>query len=155
KINNKSYIGLTIQGSRTRYLHHQYEVRSGSNFPIHNAIRKHGLNNFELTEIINLEELNYSPELLKDLEKHYIRLYNSNNRSICYNITEGGDGTLGRKHSNETKRKIRLKALGRKATEETKKALKDSYDRRRNTPEWDEWYSKMLNRPAHNRIKTL
>lgn len=42
-------------------------------------------------------------------------------------MTEGGDGTFGRLHSEETKEKIRQKALGRKASEETKRKLSQIY----------------------------
>lgn len=43
-----------------------------------------------------------------------------------YNLTEGGDGTFGRLHSEETKEKIRQKAIGRKASEETKKKMSEA-----------------------------
>lgn len=122
-INNKVYIGLTVQGAKTRYLHHQYEARSGSNFPIHNSIRKYGIENFML-EV--LDTLDVSEEL-KELEKFYISLYNSNNRLQGYNLTEGGDGTLGKYHSSETKNKIRLKALNRKPKEDTKYRMSESH----------------------------
>lgn len=48
------------------------------------------------------------------------------NREKGYNLTKGGDGTFGRMHSEETKEKIRQKALGRKASEETKKKMSES-----------------------------
>lgn len=124
-LNNKVYIGLTIQGARTRYIHHLYETRSGSKFPIHNSIRKHGMENFNL-EILETSE---NSETLKELEKHYIKLYNSNNRKLGYNLTEGGDGTLGRKHSEETKSKIRNKAFNRIVSEETKNRMKASHEK--------------------------
>lgn len=121
KINNKIYIGITNQGAGVRYLHHLYEARSGSLFPIHNAIRKYGKDNFTL-EIIELCE---DSDTLKEREKYWIAFYNSTDRSIGYNMTEGGDGTFGRKHSEETKEKIRQKALGRKASEETRQRMSE------------------------------
>lgn len=123
KVNNKIYIGITNQGAGVRYLHHLYEARSGSPFPIHNAIRKYGKNNFTL-EIVELCE---TSEILKEREKYWIAFYNSTDRSIGYNMTEGGDGTFGRKHSEETKEKIRQKALGRKISEETRKKMSNSH----------------------------
>lgn len=121
KVNNKIYIGITNQGAGVRYLHHLYEARSGSPFPIHNAIRKYGKDNFTL-EII---ELCGTSEILKEREKYWIAFYNSTDRNIGYNMTEGGDGTFGRRHSEETKEKIRQKALGRKHSEEAKKKMSE------------------------------
>lgn len=128
KINNKIYIGLTIQGSRVRFLHHLYEARSGSIFPIHRALRKYKEENFELETLITLPE-GQDKEELKRLEKFYIKDLKANNRQFGYNLTEGGDGTLGRLHSEETKEKIRQKALGRKMSEESKKRMSEAQER--------------------------
>lgn len=125
KINNKVYIGLTIQGARTRYLHHLYEARSGSPFPIHRAIRKHGEENFDMEVLISVD----AQEELKILEKAYIQEHRANNRQFGYNMTEGGDGTFGRLHSEETKELIRQKAKGRKMSEETKQRMREAHER--------------------------
>ena len=65
-INNKVYIGQTKQELKKRHNGHitdsQNEKREGYTTHFHNAIRKYGIENFEL-EIIHfgetLEELNY------------------------------------------------------------------------------------------------
>lgn len=119
KITGKIYIGITNQGSGTRYRHHWYEARIGDPCPIHKSMAKYGEENFTL-EIIDFAE---TYEELKEKEKFYINKFNSMDRSIGYNLTEGGDGTFGKMHSDETKEKIRQKALGRKASEETKKKM--------------------------------
>lgn len=123
KINNKIYIGITSQGAGVRFYKHLSDALHGSLFPIHNAIRKYGKDNFIL-EIIELCE---DSNALKEREKYWIAFYNSTDRSIGYNMTEGGDGTFGRKHSEETKEKIRQKALGRKASEETKQKMSEAH----------------------------
>ena len=64
--------------------------------------------------------------MAEEKEKFYIKKFNSMDRSIGYNLTEGGDGTFGRFLSEETKEKIRQKALGRKASEEAKKKMSES-----------------------------
>lgn len=140
KINNKIYIGLTIQGTRTRYLHHLYEARSGSPFPIHRAIRKYGEENFEIETIISIE----GNEELKNLEKFYIQEYKANNRQFGYNMTEGGDGTFGRLHSEETKDLIRQKAIGRKPSEDTRRRQSEAHDRNKN----EDWYKENKRKAA-------
>jgi len=123
KLNNKIYIGITIQGARTRFLHHLYESRSGSSFPIHRSINKYGKENFTIDTI----EVCDSAEKMKEREKFWISFYNTTDRSIGYNRTIGGDGTFGRLHSDETKEKIRRKALGRRASEEIRARMSESH----------------------------
>lgn len=122
KINGKIYIGITNQGSGVRYYKHWSDARKGDPCPMHKAMAKYGKENFTL-EIIDFAD---TYEELKEKEKFYIKKFNSMDRSIGYNLTEGGDGTFGRFHSEETKEKIRQKALGRKASEEAKKKMSES-----------------------------
>ena len=122
KITGKIYIGITNQGSGARYRHHWYESRIGEPSPIHRSMAKYGEDNFTL-EIIDFAE---TYEELKEKEKFWIKKFNSTDRNVGYNLTEGGDGTFGRTHSEETKEKIRQKALGRKISEETKKKMSEA-----------------------------
>ena len=122
KVTNKVYIGITNQGSGARYRHHWYESRIGEPSPIHRSMAKYGEENFTL-EIIDFAD---TYDELKEKEKYWIKQYNSTDRTIGYNLTEGGDGTFGKKLSEETKDKIRQKALGRKLSEETKARMSES-----------------------------
>lgn len=122
KVNNKIYIGITNQGSGTRFRHHLYESRIGEPSPIHKAMAKYGESNFSL-EIIDFAD---TYDELKEKEIYYIDKFNSTDRKIGYNLTKGGDGTFGRLHSEETKEKIRQKAIGRKASDEVKKKMSES-----------------------------
>jgi len=101
-VNNKIYIGLTTQEVWNRYLNHLSEARCGSKWPIHRAIRKYGKENFKLEILASLEE----NQDLYELEKYYIKMYNSSNRYIGYNLTKGGEGSSGIKRSEEFKNKI-------------------------------------------------
>lgn len=107
KLTNKVYIGITNQGSGARYRHHWYESRTGEPSPIHRSMAKYGEENFTL-EIIDFAD---TYDELKEKEKYWIKWYNSTDRSIGYNLTEGGDGTFGRMHSEETKEKNQTKSL--------------------------------------------
>lgn len=122
KVTGKIYIGITNQGSGARYRHHWYEARIGESAPIHKSMAKYGEENFTL-EIIDFAD---TYEELKEKEKFWIKELNSMDRKIGYNLTEGGDGTFGRMHSEETKEKIRQKAIGRKASDETKKKMSET-----------------------------
>lgn len=122
KVTGKVYIGITNQGAGARYRHHWYEARIGEPAPIHRSMAKYGEENFTL-EIIETVD---TYDELKEREKYWIKFYDSMNREKGYNLTEGGDGTFGRLHSEETKEKIRQKAIGRKASEETKKKLSEA-----------------------------
>lgn len=121
-ITNKIYIGITTQGSGTRFRHHVYEARSGEPSPIHKSMAKYGEDKFKL-EIIDFAD---TSDELKEKEKYWIAFYNSTDSSIGYNLTKGGDGTFGRTHSEETKEKIRQAAIGRKASDETRKRMSES-----------------------------
>ena len=102
KVTNKVYIGITNQGSGARYRHHWYESRIGEPSPIHRSMAKYGEENFTL-EIIDFAD---TYDELKEKEKYWIKQYNSTDRTIGYNLTEGGDGTFGKKHSEETKKRM-------------------------------------------------
>ena len=101
-INNKIYVGITNQGYKTRWYKHCSDSIRECGFPLHLAMRKHGIANF----IIEIIDTANTIEELKEKEKYWIKTLASNNRQIGYNLTEGGDGTFGRKTSEETKEKI-------------------------------------------------
>lgn len=125
KQNGKIYIGITNQGANTnRWYKHCSDANVGSTFPLHNAIRKYGKENFqiEVIEIIENEDFDY----LKEREIYWIKELDSYNRKIGYNLTLGGDGTFGRFHSEETKDKIRQKALNRHPSDITRKNMSDA-----------------------------
>lgn len=89
KINNKIYIGLTKQSLERRSRNGKGYLSSSY---FYNAIQKYGWNNFEH---IILEE-NLTLDEAKEKEKYYIQKYNSTDRSIGYNIKDGGEfGGLG------------------------------------------------------------
>ena len=89
KINKKIYIGKAINIT-TRWNQHyldSFNDNINDNSIIHKAIRKYGVESFSF-EILIL----CSPKELDELEKYYIKYYNSNNKDIGYNIAEGGGG---------------------------------------------------------------
>lgn len=103
-IDGKKYIGKQWQDNKHYYL--------GSGLYLQRAVQKYGKKNFK-KEI--LESNIYDYDLLSEREKYYIKLYDALNSDEYYNLTEGGDGVVvGRKFSEETKRKMSESAKGRK-----------------------------------------
>lgn len=94
-INNKKYIGITTKTLEERYKQHIWSINNGNYF--HNAFRKYGIENFKLEIIDTSNSINE----LKEKEIYWIKFYNSCKRG--YNLTYGGDGCWGYKHTEETK----------------------------------------------------
>lgn len=97
--NRKRYVGITSQEVEKRW-------KNGTGYRENNyftkAINKYGWDNFE--HIIVAKGL--TEDEAKWLEVELIRGWNSNNSNFGYNLTVGGEGRKGIKHSEETKRKI-------------------------------------------------
>lgn len=100
-INNKIYIGLTKNSLHARKWRHLYYAKPGIGNMFHNAIRKHGEQNF-IWEVI--DEAKTYKELQKR-ESYWIKKLASNDRKIGYNITLGG-GSEGIKRSKKTRKLI-------------------------------------------------
>lgn len=95
-VNNKVYVGKTVYSLETRKSQHIRDAKK-SKFYFHNAIRKYGIDNF-LWEI--LYECNCKHEL-NTKEIKFIQQFNSFGSG--YNMTKGGEGTLGRIPSEHTR----------------------------------------------------
>lgn len=90
KINNKIYIGLTIGSiSRRATVHKSDALTKRYNLPFHNAIRKYGFDSFEWKM---LEDLIATREEAMVKERYFIALLTSQDKSIGYNVSSGGDG---------------------------------------------------------------
>lgn len=85
KVNGKQYVGQTSRNIDTRFEEHCYDDRSNS--AIHKAIKKYGINSFELKE---LESVDLS--LLDDKEKYWIEKLDTYKNG--YNCNVGGDQSL-------------------------------------------------------------
>lgn len=117
--NGKVYVGITSK----KRLNDRWEKGvgyTGCTYFYH-AIKKYGWDNIKhevILQGIDKEHAVYT-------EKYLIKWYKIHN--ICYNITDGGDGTFGKKTSEETKLKIGKANLGKNVgkirSEDTKKLL--------------------------------
>tara|TARA_B100000925_G_scaffold203051_1_gene154066 strand:+ start:284 stop:997 length:714 start_codon:yes stop_codon:yes gene_type:complete len=96
-IDGKKYIGKTIEYKK-RMLQHKNSKRKTY---ISNAIRKYGWENFKREKIID----DVPEEDLDNLEIFYIEVENTM-APAGYNLTKGGEGASGYKHTEEAIRKI-------------------------------------------------
>lgn len=117
-INDKSYIGISIHPpGKGRIRNH---LSGYGNCIISNAVKKYGRDAFTY-EIL---ENNIFPELLPDLEIAYIKKYQTIT-PLGYNLTHGGEGTLGYRFSAEQRRRL----------SETRKGEKNSFFGKKHSPE--------------------
>jgi group I intron endonuclease len=103
-INNKIYIGKANNIKKRLNAHKTAARKKDPNdySKIHRAFNKYGEENFIIEELGQ-----YSAEIeALQAEKEFIKNYNSTNDLIGYNITEGGEGSSGFKHSEESKEKM-------------------------------------------------
>lgn len=117
-INDKKYVGQTIQNGKRRFhAHKRVALKEKSQLPLHRAIRKYGIENFRY-EI--LEECD-SIGALNAAESKWIlelRTYGSHG----YNCTTGGEGFIV---SDETKQKMSQSRIGMKLSDEHRKAISE------------------------------
>lgn len=115
----KKYIGITSQSPNQRW-------RNGNGYKynpyFYNAILKYGWDSF-------FHEIFFSgltEEDAKSKETELISKYNTMCEDYGYNLTNGGDGTVGRRCSEESKQKIREAHIGLKHTDDAKKRISDA-----------------------------
>lgn len=106
-VNGKIYIG---QRACNRYPSEDtFYLGSGTYFKA--AVEKHGKENF-IKEILML----CTPERIDDLEVFWISFYKSTNKSIGYNLANGGGGTRGYKFTDIARQNCSIGQRGKKMT---------------------------------------
>lgn len=98
-VNNKVYIGCTTQGSGSRFQKHICKANSGSDYPLHQALREFGDKKFKL----DILEFCNSEEEMQTREIFYIANFDSTNPERGYNVRSGGGI---HRHTEESKQKI-------------------------------------------------
>lgn len=109
KVNNKVYIGQSVN-VRRRLMEHlrsgqpeKYSIKSekDKNNPIHQAIQKYGVENFEAKIIEKCEQ-----SQLDEKERYWISQFNSTDKNIGYNITDGGQHNVALKGEQHSQAKL-------------------------------------------------
>lgn len=120
KINGKKYFGITCQTPQRRW-------QNGNGYKtkyFYNAIQKYGWDNFRhevLIKGLSFDEAN-------KLEMEYIAKYHTciyDDECWGYNATFGGDGTLGYRHSEETKEKFKNRVISKETREKISKSVSE------------------------------
>ena len=120
KTNGKRYYGITKQEPKKRW---QNGKKYGNNDHFTNAINYYGWDNFDHIVIAR----GLTEEEAKWLEIELIRELDTTNRDKGYNITKGGEGTNGYKHTEETRKNISKIHKGKTLSDETRKKLSESH----------------------------
>ena len=111
-IDGKCYIGVDSNWPHRKHAH-KSAAKKGSDRIFHKAIRKYGWDAFEWEILEESDDLEY---LLNEREEYHIRQNNSYYLDgNGYNMTYGGEATLGWHPTEETKIKISKANKGREA----------------------------------------
>lgn len=122
KINNHIYIGqsINIEVRQKNHLYSAYNEKAPDyNSQFHQAIRKYGIENFNFEILAEIKENEYSKELLDNLEKFFIKHFNSFEKG--YNATEGGEEVGNRVHKGSSNGRALL-------TEDDVKYIRECYN---------------------------
>lgn len=135
RLNQKKYIGQTVHSLEKRWYGHVHTAlgsQATCYSKLHNAIRKHGKEAFEVT----LLETCDSQEMANQREIALIAESNLTDNEHGYNTAVGGHYVmLGRKHTEETKALIRSKTRGVKLSEDLRKKISEGQMGRVLSPE--------------------
>lgn len=126
KLNLKVYIGKASDALKRFRVHIKIAKGGKEKYPrkfhaIHAAIVKYGLENFTF-EILH-ETLTEQDAF--NLESKEIMLLKTNNLPT-YNLSNGGEGNSGWKHTKESRKKMSLARKGKSFSNEHKKALSEA-----------------------------
>ena len=118
--NGKMYFGQTCNDVEIRWGKNGYGYKKQP--LMWNAIQKYGWDNIEhriISTGLDKDEADFQ-------EMFYISAYRTNEPEFGYNMTYGGEGTVGKIYSEESRNKMSEKRKGRKITDEQKKKTSET-----------------------------
>lgn len=128
-INNKQYVGVSVN-LQNRLRQHRYLKKRDT--VINSAFKKYGLDNFSISPTY-LPDYNI-PELL-EIEEELIAILNTSVPHGYNVLLSGNFPMLGKKHTEESRKKMSESLMGRKCTAETRKKLSEASTGRKHTEE--------------------
>lgn len=136
KINGKQYVGQAVDiDKRQRDWNCLLCRYAGS--AINNARNKYGIDAFEFEILKECKD-----DELNKWEMYYIKELNTK-RPYGYNLTDGGDGTSGFSHTEETKKKLSELHKGKHHSEEAKNKISKALKNRKRKPHSEETKKKL------------
>lgn len=105
----KAYVGFTGLTMNRRFQKHCSDARKGEGWLLHKAMRKYGTDMFSVDMLATAETRTEAAEL----EKWYIVEFDTR-APTGYNLTDGGDGALGYRHTQEFKTAMSKRQTGQK-----------------------------------------
>ena len=133
-LNGKAYIGFTTDTIEDRWRKHCNASRIGRRYHFLNAIQKYGEDVWDFQTLYEGENEEW---MLRVAEPFFIALYHTF-LGEGYNSTSGGDGCLGHKHSEESKKKMR--EFQRKHNPTRGRPISDEHKLKisgKNSPKWN------------------
>ena len=153
-INSKIYFGITQQELKIRWQQHKCNSNKKS-YHLYNAIKKHGLDNFNIEVVF--EAASKKEMLEKEIE--LIFLYKTNDRSFGYNNSTGGESSRkGCKLTQEQKNKIseyQKTRIRLPYSKETITKMSKAAKGRDMSIQIKSSAEKRKGKPSHNRVKVI
>lgn len=131
--NGKLYIGQTVKSIEKRFKEHKQAAKRGVPYRLYSAMRKYGVENFTIEEIIQVSAPNKQALKAKlcYIEERLIKRLQT--KEFGYNSTDGGDGAVGTVWTEERRAKAReaakihfAKYWGHKHSEESRRKISES-----------------------------
>lgn len=122
-LSNKAYVGITTRSINRRWYEHKY-VKNSCGQLLAKAISKYGEKSFNIEPIAS--PIDKSVETLRDLEKILIKQFETMVPN-GYNLTTGGDGVFGYKHTPQKIAEMSQSRKGKKASDITKQKMKEAH----------------------------
>lgn len=116
----REYVGVTSQAPEQRWAEHRSRAKARYNRHLYNSLRKHGADAFAFKVIATLPTFDEA----KIAERIAIAI-----RKPVYNLTVGGEGTVGFKFSPEQLARLSVAHVGLKQTDESRAKRSESLKR--------------------------
>lgn len=148
RLNEKAvYVGFTSKSIEERWKKHCMDAtKYMSSYVFHKAIRKYGVEAFSVETIYTGDDWKHT---LQVMEPKFITEYNTyiHNNGEGYNMTMGGEGSVGFHHTPENILKMSKDkqgmGKGRIHSEETKEKIRQSHMGKKREPFSAEWLENM------------
>lgn len=123
-VTGKAYTGQTWDTLEQRASEHKRSANRNSKYPFHAAIRKYGFAAFVWTQLVQVE----TQVELDAAEVAFVKELKTK-APDGYNLTDGGRGSKGFKHTDEWKRAHSERMRLRKISDETRKRISEGVSR--------------------------